>query len=112
MTIFYDKCPPWPVNDPSLTPLASSIYLIQDSGEGGGIFIKIEEPYKLVNEGVISFGGSHFYIEISGEKVQLRCIEGKSEGKTWNFTGGDGKITVGRSDNCTICPGDFGLSRI
>ena len=58
--------------------LESQSYFIKDMGDGLGTFIRVEQPLKLRNLNIVSFGDSHMIVNIDGNLVNLRFIEGPS----------------------------------
>ena len=57
-------------------------YFIKDLGDGMGTFIRLEQPLKLENDYIVSFGDSHLIIKIDNNNLFLRFIDGpRSEEK-------------------------------
>ena len=51
-------------------------YMIKDMGEGMGTFIRLDNPLKLQNNFIISFGESHVIVQIDASQLHLRFIDG------------------------------------
>ena len=47
-------------------------------GDGLGTFIKVNQPLKLRNMNVVSFGDSHMVVNVDGNLLSLRFIAGPS----------------------------------
>ena len=51
-------------------------YMIKDMGEGMGTFIRLDNPLKLQNNFIVSFGESHVIIQVESQTLNLRFIDG------------------------------------
>jgi hypothetical protein len=52
-------------------------------GDGMGTFIRIEQPLKLKNSYIVSFGDSHMIVNIENNLLTIRFVEGpKAEHKS------------------------------
>lgn len=58
-------------------------YFLKDMGDGMGTFIRIEQPLKLKNSYIVSFGDSHMMVNIENNLLTIRFVEGpKAEHKS------------------------------
>ena len=76
-------------------------------GEGMGTFVRLDQPLKLMNSCVISFGDSHMIINLENNLLTLRFIEGpKVDHKSYfsfrTFSPEDSPIKIGRMNDCDI----------
>lgn len=63
--------------------LEKQSYFLKDMGDGMGTFIRIEQPLRLKNSYIISFGDSHMMVNIENNLLTIRFVEGpKAEHKS------------------------------
>mmetsp|Transcript_334 Transcript_334/g.354 ORF Transcript_334/g.354 Transcript_334/m.354 type:complete len:247 (+) Transcript_334:6-746(+) len=89
-------------------------YSIKDLGQGTGTFVRIDNPLKLKENYIISFGESHMAIQFldpNEDSIVLKFLEGPKQGETYTFSKEDPAVLIGRMVDCRIRFDDFNMSR-
>ncbi|OMJ66943.1 hypothetical protein SteCoe_36043 [Stentor coeruleus] len=86
-------------------------YFLKDMGDGMGTFIRIEQPLKLKNSYIVSFGDSHMMVNIENNLLTIRFVEGPKADHKSTYSPEDSPIKIGRFNDCDIRFEDTSLSR-
>jgi pSer/pThr/pTyr-binding forkhead associated (FHA) protein len=76
-------------------------YSIMDLKSSTGTFVKLEEPYRLRNKSIISFGNSHMVVSLNPDGIKLSFIDGPKNDESFEFNKND-RVQIGRLEDCQI----------